>query len=252
MTTRAEFFARIRREVSKTPGLFPAAPAARPQYPEEVAETIRREQAERWPQTLERFRTEFERVGGVFYRVPASADVPAVITRIARERDASRLVAWHPAALGADWGAALAKDGITAESMPLGVVTSEAERARLRGASAEADLGLTGVDLALAETGTLVLRSGPGRPRSTSLLPPYHVAVFDRTALVESLQQAGVFLEAWHARDAGFGGAINFITGPSRTADIELTLTRGVHGPKEVHAIFVDAPLRGVDAPFRG
>jgi L-lactate dehydrogenase complex protein LldG len=245
MTTRAEFFDRIRREMAKTPGLFAATPAARPAHAEELARTIRRELAERWPQALERFQKEFERVGGVFHRVPTPVDVPRRISRIARERDASRLVAWHPAALGADWSPALAKDGIVCEVMPWGTVADDGERARLRARTAAADLGLTGVDLALAETGTLVLRSGPGRPRSTSLLPPYHVAVFDRGALVETLQQVGVFLEAWHARDSEFGGVINFITGPSRTADIELTLTRGVHGPKEVHAIFVDAPLGG-------
>jgi L-lactate dehydrogenase complex protein LldF len=135
---------------------------------------------------------------------------------------------------------------------PWGTVADDGERARLRARTAAADLGLTGVDLALAETGTLVLRSGPGRPRSTSLLPPYHVAVFDRGALVETLQQVGVFLEAWHARDSEFGGVTNFITGPSRTADIELTLTRGVHGPKEVHAIFVDGPLGGGEPARHG
>ena len=93
----------------------------------------------------------------------------------------------------------------------------------------------------------MILRSGEGRPRSTSLLPATHVAVFDRTVLVESLAQVGVLLEAWHAEEAsgaaGAGAVINFITGPSRTADIELTLTRGVHGPKEVHAIFVERPI---------
>jgi len=131
--------------------------------------------------------------------------------------------------------------------MPPGEVASAAERQRLRELVAAAELGLTGVDLAIAETGTLVLSSGAGRPRSTSLLPPYHIALFDRTALVESLAQAGVFLELWHAdgEPGNRGAVISFITGPSRTADIELTLTRGVHGPKEVHAIFVEAPIRG-------
>ncbi len=50
---------------------------------------------------------------------------------------------------------------------------------------------------------------------------------------------------ALNDRFPGRGAAVHVITGPSRTADIELTLTRGVHGPKEVHAIFVDAPIRG-------
>jgi L-lactate dehydrogenase complex protein LldG len=120
----------------------------------------------------------------------------------------------------------------------------DAARTRHREEAARAELGVTGVDLAVAETGTLILLSGAGRPRSTSLLPATHVAVFDRHRLVESLEQVGVVLEALHADPARMSGAmINFITGPSRTADIELTLTRGVHGPKEVHAVFVDEPL---------
>jgi L-lactate dehydrogenase complex protein LldG len=248
MTTRAEFFDRLRREVSKATASFPAAVSPRPQDPRAIVETIRREMAERWPQAVERFREEFERVGGVFHRVPSRHAVPDVIVDLARERNARRLVAWHASALGSDWTGPLAAAGLAPEAMPLSVVTSAEERARLRTVTAEADLGLTGVDLALAETGSLVLRSGPGRPRSTSLLPPCHVAVFDRGALVESLAQVSVFLEAWHAHDDGLGGVINFITGPSRTADIELTLTRGVHGPKEVHAVFVDEPRHGEEA----
>lgn len=246
MTTRAEFLARIRGEMRKTRGLFDASVAERPARPAALAETMRRELAARWPETLERFRQEFQRVGGVFHRVAAAADVPSVVATIAAERGSTRVVTWPPSALGADWSSALTARGLTVDVMPSGAAEA-AERERLRAAAAAADLGLTGVDLAVAETGSLVLLSGAGRPRSTSLLPPYHLAVFDRTALVESLAQVGVILEAWHEAEppAERGAMISVVTGPSRTADIELTLTRGVHGPREVHAIFVDAPPGG-------
>ncbi|MGH7277839.1 MAG: LutC/YkgG family protein [Candidatus Rokuibacteriota bacterium] len=245
MTTRGAFVSRIRAEMAKTRGLFPATVSERPAAPAAVAETIRRELAERWPETLERFRREFERVGGVFHRVAVAAEVPTVVARIARERQSHRLIAWPAAVLGVDV-TVLVREGFEIASMPGGEVGAATERGALRETIAAADLGVTGADLAVAETGNLVLVSGRGRPRSTSLLPPFHVAVFDRSVLVESLQQMGVFLEAWHAGAApADGGAINVITGPSRTADIELTLTRGVHGPKEVHAVFVDTPLHG-------
>jgi L-lactate dehydrogenase complex protein LldG len=247
MTTRAEFLGKIREQIRQSPGRFEAASARRPSHPAVEAETIRRELAERWPETLEAFRREFEGVAGVFHRVASIDLVPVVVARIAHEREARELVTWHPEALGADLAPALDARGLDVHSMPAAEPAGGAERERLRAVAARADLGLTGVDLAIAETGTLVLVSGAGRPRSTSLLPPCHIAIFDRTALVESLRQVGVFLEAWHGdgRAPAAGAAINFITGPSRTADIELTLTRGVHGPKEVHAIFVEQPIRG-------
>ncbi len=241
MTTRAEFFSRIRGEMAKTPGMFAATPAERPEQPRRVLETLRRELAERWPETLQRFRGEFERVGGVFHRVGGMSEVPDVVARIAAARGARRVVTWHPSTLGADLTDDLEHRGLETEPMPSGALPSAEARAELRARIARVDIGLTGADLAIAETGTLVLVSGAGRPRSTALLPPYHIAVFDRGALVESLGQVGLVLEAWHdgPPPSSRGAAIHFITGPSRTADIELTLTRGVHGPKEVHAVFV-------------
>jgi L-lactate dehydrogenase complex protein LldG len=183
-------------------------------------------------------------VGGVLHRVGAARDVPDAIARIAEERQARRIVAWHGDALGLDVAGPLAERGLESSTAP-GTEVDGAERERRRALAAAADLGVTGVDLAIAETGTLVVVSGAGRPRSASLLPPCHVAVFDRDALVESLQQAGLVLETWHegAPPAWRGASTNFITGPSRTADIELTLTRGVHGPGEVHAVFVEQGL---------
>ena len=243
MATRAEFLERIRREARRTDGLFKAATATRPARPEEAAEAVRRQMAERWPEALDLFRREFDRVGGVFHRAADLAEVPRVILEIAREEGATAVVTWDPAALGVDL-----RPGLVAEGLAVAVAASdpadEAARRRHREESARAQIGVTGADLVLAETGTVILLSGRGRPRSTSLLPDTHVAVFDRSRLVESLAQVGILLEALHVDPARSmsGAMINFITGPSRTADIELTLTRGVHGPKHVHAIFVAAP----------
>lgn len=244
MPSRAEFLGRIRGEVAKTSGSFPAVTAPRPPRPAEAAEAIRRQMAERWPEALERFRQEFERVAGIFHRAQTVADVPGLVTEIARGHAARRLVTWDPSTLGLDLAPPLRGAGLDVAAIAPGDV-GDAPRTRHRAEAAGADLGVTGVDFALAETGTMILVSGAGRPRSTSLLPPTHVAVFDRRRLLESLEQVGVMLEALHVDSARAmsGAVINFITGPSRTADIELTLTRGVHGPKEVHAVFVDEPI---------
>lgn len=239
MTTRADFLGRVRAEMRKAGAPVPAPAASAPRHAD-AGEAVRRQMAERWPQALERFVQEFERVAGVFHRVRTPAEVPGVIRDIARERGAREIVTWTPAQLGLDLGPELAGEGLAVMAAPGG--GGEADRVQHRVEAARAGLGVTGVDLALAETGTLILLSGGGRPRSTSLLPETHVAVFGPRALVESLEQVGVMLEALHVDPARSmsGAVINFITGPSRTADIELTLTRGVHGPKHVHAIFVD------------
>jgi L-lactate dehydrogenase complex protein LldG len=240
MATRAEFLARIRREAGRSGGLFPATPAPRPPEPREAAEAIRRQMAERWPEALSRFVREFEAVGGVFHRVGGEPEAAAVIRDLALARESRSLVAWEPEALGLDLLRHLAPAGIALTVAPPG--GGEPPRLAHREAAARAPLGVTGADWVLAETGTLVLVSGSGRPRTTSLLPEVHVAVFGAPALLESLAQLGVMLEAFHADRAALTGAVvNLVTGPSRTADIELTLTRGVHGPKEVHAVFVDA-----------
>lgn len=89
------------------------------------------------------------------------------------------------------------------------------------------DLGITEADYLLPETGTLVLTSSAEKPRAVSLLPRIHLAIVRPEMLRPDLHQ--VFAEA---KDRNY---LVFITGPSRTADIELTVTLGVHGPKSLH-----------------
>ena len=83
MTTRAEFLGSIRQEMAKTRGLFEASPVPRPADAGQAAEVVRRQMLERWPQSLARFREEFESVAGVFHRVSKMDEVPGVIRRIA-------------------------------------------------------------------------------------------------------------------------------------------------------------------------
>jgi len=95
------------------------------------------------------------------------------------------------------------------------------------------DVGVSTAQAAIAETGTLVLDSAYERHRLVSLVPPVHIAVVNASAIVETLSDALTLLQ----KDKEISPAITFITGPSRTADIELTLTIGVHGPQELYVV---------------
>lgn len=99
-----------------------------------------------------------------------------------------------------------------------------------RDVQAAARIGVTGCDAAIAETGSLALISGRGKPRAASLLPPVHLAIVRRADLRYGM---GEFFEE-RAADIAAAANCTFVSGPSRTADIELTLTLGVHGPGAV------------------
>ena len=108
---------------------------------------------------------------------------------------------------------------------------------------ARADMGLSGIDYVIAETGTLVLMSRSGQMRGVSLLPPVHVAVAWTSQVIATLadylllaQAAGADLQQY------LTSCVSFVTGPSRTGDIELKLTVGVHGPGELHLVLLDEP----------
>ncbi len=97
------------------------------------------------------------------------------------------------------------------------------------------DLGVTGAAAGLAESGSVVLSHGPGRPRMASLVPEVHVALLDLTLMERTLAH-------WaHKRPESVADTANLvvITGPSRTGDIEQQLTLGVHGPKHVHIVLI-------------
>lgn len=104
-----------------------------------------------------------------------------------------------------------------------------------REACAAAEVGVTSAEYALADTGSLVYLSESGEARLLSLLPPRHIAIIERDRILSGLDE---FLSMVPHPGAN-SSAMVLITGPSRTADIEMRLVRGVHGPGEVTVVVV-------------
>jgi L-lactate dehydrogenase complex protein LldG len=109
------------------------------------------------------------------------------------------------------------------------------DRELLRDACAAGDIGITSADYALAATGTLVMLASPSEARLISLLPPVHIAIIPRSRILANLDELLGILPL----PAEQTSSMVLITGPSRTADIEQILVRGVHGPGEIHAVIV-------------
>jgi L-lactate dehydrogenase complex protein LldF len=161
-----------------------------------------------------RFVQELETLGGMARRV-SRADLPQILTAVLQERGIDSVLAWAEIE-GFDQSRLAAA----------GVKLARAADPSLRA-------GLTGALAAVAQTGSLVLTAGNGRLLSASLLPEIHLAVVGREQVVWSLEEA---LRLPEVREAS---AAVLVTGPSRTADIEMTLTIGVHGPKELIVFIV-------------
>lgn len=102
---------------------------------------------------------------------------------------------------------------------------------------AQAGIGITEVDYAIADTGTLVLLTDGNKPRSLSLLPPIHLALVRKNKLTSNINELFIILKQILNDAQNITSCMTFITGPSRTADIELNLTLGVHGPKELYVL---------------
>jgi L-lactate dehydrogenase complex protein LldG len=171
-------------------------------------------------------------LSGHAHRAAGAPGVADTIAAIARTHQAASFISWDDEHLGCPGlVAALSARGLA--RVAYDVSRDPDRRAVEVEALAGVGLGVTGAHAALADSGGLVLVSGPGRGRLPSLLPPVHVAVVAERRLRPSL--TALLREEPDLLDAGSNVVI--IAGPSRTADIEMTLTHGVHGPKHVHVI---------------
>lgn len=175
------------------------------------------------PATRNSFTSALTALGGEVVPVPDMASAGEAIAAFLQREGLKRVWAWDEAHLPPEVVAALDAAGI---AHPTAAFPWEDE-------AGIPQAGLTGALAGIAATGTLVLPAGPGRPQTASLLPEIHLAVLRAADIVPDLQTA-LALPAVTA-----ASMTTLITGPSRTADIEMTLTIGVHGPRRVVVFLV-------------
>lgn len=168
-----------------------------------------------------------EKVGAKVYLVGSPAEAAREALRIVAEQAANSALAWQTPLLQSA--------GLESALRNAGIEVTTASEPTPPSAWAAIEIGITEADFGIAETGSLVLFTGDGRPRSASLLPPVHIALMPIARLLPSLE--AFFTNPAITRDLK---SFFFVTGPSRTADIEQTLTLGVHGPKAVHILLIE------------
>ena len=167
---------------------------------------------------LTRFRERCLALSSTVDTAASLAQLPAAVARYLEVHNLPRAGVCWPQFADLDW----AGNGVTIEPRP---------------ANGEDKVGITSSYCAIAETGTLMLLSGADTPLKSSLLPDTHIAVVSAARIVRSLEDGFDLLRKERPQ---LPRQVAFISGPSRTADIEMTLVLGIHGPYRVHVILLD------------
>jgi L-lactate dehydrogenase complex protein LldG len=254
-TDQIEFFRRIRSALGHVPdmsrevkNLFAEGPSAEER---QLLDRMRQRTAEDRQMLLERLIEAGKPINLNVSVLPDSAYATAAISRLIAEKkpewgDAKSVAAWrHPLIESLNLPETLGR-----LQVPLHVTTpippaagkefDQAERERQRSAIIASYIGVTSADFCMADTATLVLRNRPGQPRSVALVPSIHIAVITADQIVADMKELFALLR-WDERycQEGLSNYMSFISGPSKTADIEATMVHGAHGPREVHLLVI-------------
>ncbi|MGD9042374.1 MAG: lactate utilization protein [Desulfobacterales bacterium] len=168
--------------------------------------------------------------------------VTAAIVDLVRDKDPEwghkkSVVAWqHPLIENLNLPAALSELDVDVFFTD----SQEPEEENLRRHVTDSYIGITTADFCMADTATLVMRTRAGQARSVSLLPAIHIAVVELNQIIADLKELYVLLK-WdpQMKVEGLTNCMTFISGPSKTADIEATMVHGAHGPREVHVFVI-------------
>jgi len=185
-------------------------------------------------QFIQQFIENLEAISGIVKRV-SSAQVTNEIDSIINKFDAKRVLLWDDPRLEE-----YAIENVLKDKVEYKVWNVKEGKDKLTEYAEKSNIGITFADLGLSETGSIVLFNEGGKGRSVSLLPEVHIAILPSKQIVPRLTQALKTIKQSLDTKGYLPSLINFISGPSRTSDIEMVLTTGVHGPKELYVIIVD------------
>jgi len=240
-TPKAEFLAGVRQALGRA-DVPPAQPYPRltdtvPEMEEQAAE-VRRRLTENLPDLLDQLADMAGKGGWNIHRASGTEEAVGHVESIVKESGATNIVRSAQEVFEqVPVDAALTALGTKITTV---VRDDENPREALREEIRRSGVGITGADYALAETGTLVVLPRKGLSRLVSLVPPVHIALVRAEDLLETLEDLFLLRRLeYHQQGGEMGSYLNFITGPSRTADIEMTIVEGVHGPKEVHMVIL-------------
>jgi L-lactate dehydrogenase complex protein LldG len=241
-----EFINRIKRALGK-----PMAPSQR------TADLFKNEMSDETRAILERLEnrtpaerkmlltTLIENAGPINLKVISCEDlnsVTAAIVDLVRDKDPEwghkkSVVAWqHPLIENLNLPAALSEQNVDMFFTD----SKEPEEENLRRQIIDSYIGITAADFCMADTATLVMRTRAGQARSVSLVPAIHIAVIELNQIIADLKELYALLK-WDpkVKAEGLTNCMTFISGPSKTADIEATMVHGAHGPRESHVFVI-------------
>ena len=240
-TDKEVFLASVRRSLGRSAGppvdAYPRLEETVDELEDQVREMRRRLEADR-PQLLDRLSQVADMQGWKVHRAGDLEDAIGVILTLVDSLGVQRTVRTTQDVFGA---LPLDQAFLDREiSVSVAAQGDGLDRPEVRDTIIDAEIGITGADYAVAETGSVVVVPRRGLSRLASLVPPVHVAVVRPGDVVATLDDVFLLRRLEYHRNGGdMGSYLNFITGPSRTADIEQTLVVGVHGPREAHMVLL-------------
>lgn len=238
------------RNIHKALGIAPDTDRSRGQYPElfaasdtrQILHRVRNRTAAERDELVELLHTNARSLGIHLHLAESEADAAGIVVEIIRSREPEFshtkhvILHDHPDVAALQLWKRFTREAVT-------VHTTFGSDREVREKTIASFIGITAAAIGVAESATVIQLTRPGQPRSTSLVPSIHIALLRRDKLVADLEEAYALLQ-----EEGRLDSMVFISGPSKTADIEAQMVHGAHGPREMH-LLVLPPSAGQPGP---